>query len=231
MRKATLGLALTIGTAAGVVADSSPTFAQGEPIKFGSVVSATGVGAGLGVNERNGLLLAEKTINAKGGFKGRPIRIIIEDDTSNPDTAVTKVTSDISKLTVKKGGKTRGYYESVACKGKTRPIEVTFLSEAGESKTASRTSTEDISSGRRGGLRSHQGAQGPTYDQLYEEAKRRDIHGRSDMNKEELRRALGDKCGRCWNYSQAVGSDAEPPELCERCLPVVRELPPVQESA
>ncbi|MEV4448343.1 plasmid stabilization protein [Streptomyces mirabilis] len=64
---------------------------------------------------------------------------------------------------------------------------------AGESKTASRTSTEDISSGRRGGLRSHQGAQGPTYDQLYEEAKRRDIHGRSDMNKEELRRALGDK--------------------------------------
>jgi hypothetical protein len=64
---------------------------------------------------------------------------------------------------------------------------------AGESKTASRTSTQDISSGRRGGLRSHQGAQGPTYDQLYEEAKRRDIHGRSDMNKEELRRALGGK--------------------------------------
>ncbi|MEU2736300.1 plasmid stabilization protein [Streptomyces sp. NPDC007095] len=61
---------------------------------------------------------------------------------------------------------------------------------SGESKTASRTSTQDISSGRRGGLRSHQGAQGPTYDQLYEEAKRRDIHGRSDMNKEELRRAL-----------------------------------------
>jgi hypothetical protein len=53
------------------------------------------------------------------------------------DTAVTKVTSDISKLTVKKGGKTRGYYESVACKGKVRPIEVTFLSEAGETKTAS----------------------------------------------------------------------------------------------
>ncbi|QIY99696.1 plasmid stabilization protein [Streptomyces sp. S1D4-11] len=64
---------------------------------------------------------------------------------------------------------------------------------SGESTTASRTSIQDISSGRRGGLRSHQGAQGPTYDQLYEEAKRRDIHGRSDMNKEELRRALGGK--------------------------------------
>ncbi|MEU1301917.1 plasmid stabilization protein [Streptomyces shenzhenensis] len=63
---------------------------------------------------------------------------------------------------------------------------------AGESRTASRTSVEDMSSGRRGGLRSGKGAQGPTYDQLYEEARRRNIHGRSDMNKSELRRALGD---------------------------------------
>jgi len=63
---------------------------------------------------------------------------------------------------------------------------------AGESKTASRTSTQDISSGRRGGLRSGHGPQGPTYDQLYEEAKRRNIHGRSDMNKSELKRALGE---------------------------------------
>lgn len=62
---------------------------------------------------------------------------------------------------------------------------------SGESKTASRTSVEDMSSGKRGGQRSHQGAQGPTYDQLYEEAKRRNIHGRSDMNKSELKRALG----------------------------------------
>ncbi|GLW48696.1 hypothetical protein Stsp02_43580 [Streptomyces sp. NBRC 14336] len=64
---------------------------------------------------------------------------------------------------------------------------------AGESKTASRTSTEDMSSGKRGGQRSGKGAQGPTYDQLYEEAKRRNIHGRSDMNKGQLKRALGNK--------------------------------------
>jgi isoleucyl-tRNA synthetase len=38
--------------------------------------------------------------------------------------------------------------------------------------------------------------------------------------------ALGKKCGRCWNYSEAVGSDGEHPELCERCLPVVRALGP-----
>ncbi|MGW1882584.1 plasmid stabilization protein [Streptomyces sp. NPDC001970] len=62
---------------------------------------------------------------------------------------------------------------------------------SGESETASRTSTQDISSSRRGGLRSHKGAQGPTYDQLYEEAKSRNLEGRSKMNKEELARELG----------------------------------------
>lgn len=61
---------------------------------------------------------------------------------------------------------------------------------AGESKEASPTSLQDMSSGERGGHRSPTGARGPTYAQLYEEAKRRDIHGRSDMNKRQLRRAL-----------------------------------------
>jgi hypothetical protein len=61
---------------------------------------------------------------------------------------------------------------------------------AGESKTASRTSTKDISSGRRGGLRSHSGAGGRTRDQLYEEAKRRNIKGRSTMTKAQLEKAV-----------------------------------------
>ncbi|MEV5320373.1 plasmid stabilization protein [Streptomyces sp. NPDC052687] len=62
---------------------------------------------------------------------------------------------------------------------------------SGESKTASRTSTQDMSSGKRGGQRSGKGSQGPTYEQLYQEAKKRNIHGRSDMNKAQLQRALG----------------------------------------
>lgn len=66
---------------------------------------------------------------------------------------------------------------------------------AGESATASRTSLKDMSSGRRGGKRSHSGAAGPTYDQLYEEARRRGIGGRSDMNKAQLQRALDHKKG------------------------------------
>ncbi|MEV6976878.1 plasmid stabilization protein [Kitasatospora sp. NPDC093806] len=61
----------------------------------------------------------------------------------------------------------------------------------GESKTANRSSTHDMSSGRRGGLRSHRGSGGPTYDQLYNEAKHRNIKGRSKMNKRELAHALG----------------------------------------
>ncbi|RFC77110.1 plasmid stabilization protein [Streptomyces sp. AcE210] len=63
---------------------------------------------------------------------------------------------------------------------------------AGESRTAGKSSTQDMSSGRRGGQRSHSGAEGPTYDQLYAEAQRRNIHGRSSMDKAELRKALGD---------------------------------------
>jgi branched-chain amino acid transport system substrate-binding protein len=87
-----LARALALGAAAAFIAHGSEARAQaGAPIKLGAVLSVTGVGAGLGVNERNGLLLAEKAINARGGHKGRPVRILIEDDTSNPDTAVTKV--------------------------------------------------------------------------------------------------------------------------------------------
>ena len=60
----------------------------------------------------------------------------------------------------------------------------------GESRTKSQTSTDDISSGRRGGLRSHRGAGGRTRDQLYEEAKRKGIAGRSKMTKAQLQRAV-----------------------------------------
>lgn len=62
---------------------------------------------------------------------------------------------------------------------------------SGESRTASRSSTDDISSGRRGGLRSHRGPGGRTRDQLYNEAREKGIKGRSKMNKAELERAVG----------------------------------------
>lgn len=61
----------------------------------------------------------------------------------------------------------------------------------GESRTSSRSSTKDISSGRRGGLRSHRGSGGRTKDQLYQEARRKNIKGRSTMNKAQLEKAVG----------------------------------------
>ena len=62
---------------------------------------------------------------------------------------------------------------------------------AGEAKTSSRTSRQDISSGRRGGLRSGTNREkGRTKEQLYNEAKRMGIDGRSRMNKAQLQRAV-----------------------------------------
>ena len=61
---------------------------------------------------------------------------------------------------------------------------------SGESRTASRSSVKDVSSGQRGGKRSHTGSQGRTKEQLYNEAKKRNIKGRSGMSKAELERAL-----------------------------------------
>jgi hypothetical protein len=61
----------------------------------------------------------------------------------------------------------------------------------GEASESSRTSTRDISSGRRGGIRSRKGEGGRTRNQLYSEAKRKGIKGRSKMNKAQLERAVG----------------------------------------
>ncbi|MGW9431970.1 plasmid stabilization protein [Streptomyces decoyicus] len=63
---------------------------------------------------------------------------------------------------------------------------------SGEARSASKTSLRDPkSAAQRGGERSHSGPQGPTRDQLYEEARKKNVDGRSSMNKEQLRRAVG----------------------------------------
>ncbi|GHK02168.1 plasmid stabilization protein [Streptomyces sp. NPDC001796] len=91
---------------------------------------------------------------------------------------------------IKESARDRGESEGRAKEIAARTVNKE-RARSGESKTASRTSTQDKSSAKRGGQRSGKGSQGQTYDQLYEEAKRRNIRGRSDMNKSELQRALG----------------------------------------
>ncbi|MER7477994.1 plasmid stabilization protein [Streptomyces sp. NPDC126510] len=90
------------------------------------------------------------------------------------------------KDSAKDRGESTGRAEEIAARTVNKE-----RARSGESKTASRTSTKDMSSGKRGGQRSGQGSQGPTYDQLYQEAKRKGVEGRSSMNKSELQRALG----------------------------------------
>jgi hypothetical protein len=90
---------------------------------------------------------------------------------------------------IKEGLVDRGRSEPVATEIAARTVNKE-RARSGESETASRTSTDDISSGRRGGLRSHRGPAGRTRDQLYEEARRRGIEGRSKMSKADLERVL-----------------------------------------
>ncbi|MFE5052908.1 plasmid stabilization protein [Streptomyces sp. NPDC056637] len=92
---------------------------------------------------------------------------------------------------VKESAEERGASKSRAKEIAARTVNKE-RARSGESKTASKTSTQDPkSASQRGGERSHSGAQVPTKDQLYEEAKKRNIDGRSSMNKQELRKALG----------------------------------------
>jgi hypothetical protein len=91
---------------------------------------------------------------------------------------------------VKEGLEERGRDEDTAKEIAARTVNKE-RARSGEADEKSRTSTEDISSGRRGGLRSHRGSGGRTKAQLYNEAKDKGVKGRSKMSKAELERAVG----------------------------------------
>jgi hypothetical protein len=91
---------------------------------------------------------------------------------------------------IKEGLEEHGRPEDVAEEIAARTVNKE-RARAGEARQPSRTSTDDISSGRRGGLRSHTGPGGRTRDQLYEEARHKNIKGRSKMTKAQLERAVG----------------------------------------
>ena len=90
------------------------------------------------------------------------------------------------KAGLKKSGRSEDTAEEIAARTVNKE-----RARAGEAKQKSRSSTHDISSSRRGGLRSHSGSQGRTKEQLYNEAKQKNIKGRSKMNKSQLEKAVG----------------------------------------
>jgi len=109
---------------------------------------------------------------------------------------------------VKKGTKRARQYEHIKrsqksqgrSEGRAKEIAARTVQKerarGGESRQRSRTSTRDISSGRRGGQRSgRSGPRGRTRDQLYNEAKKLNISGRSRMSKRQLQAAVAGKKG------------------------------------
>jgi hypothetical protein len=96
---------------------------------------------------------------------------------------------------IKESGLEQGRSEELAEEIAARTVNKE-RARSGEARERSRTSTQDISSGRRGGLRSGTNrAKGRTRDQLYNEARNLNIEGRSKMNKDELQRAVDRKKG------------------------------------
>ncbi|MCX4726741.1 plasmid stabilization protein [Streptomyces sp. NPDC090052] len=92
---------------------------------------------------------------------------------------------------VKESAEKRGTSESRAEEIAARTVNKE-RARAGEAKSPGKVSTRDPkSASQRGGERSHSGSQGPTRDQLYEEAKKKNVEGRSTMNKQQLRKAVG----------------------------------------
>ncbi len=91
---------------------------------------------------------------------------------------------------IKSGLKKQGSSEDKAEEIAARTVNKE-RARSGESKTKSRSSTQDVSSSRRGGQRSHSGSKGRTKEQLYNEAKQKNIKGRSSMNKSQLAKAVG----------------------------------------
>ena len=91
---------------------------------------------------------------------------------------------------IEEGLEQRGRSKKVAKEIAARTVNKE-RARAGEARQASKTSTNDISSSRRGGLRSHSGSGGRTRDQLYSEAKAKNVAGRSKMTKAQLEKAVG----------------------------------------
>ena len=91
---------------------------------------------------------------------------------------------------IKEGLEDKGRSEDTAEEIAARTVNKE-RARAGEAEQKSKSSVDDISSSRRGGLRSHKGSGGRTRDQLYEEAKKMNIKGRSSMSKDQLEKAVG----------------------------------------
>src|ERR1051326_8182238 len=132
-------------------------------------------------------------LSGAGGYS-RPREQSRREELTMPPRGVKKGTKRARQYEhIKKSEKDQGASESRAEEIAARTVNKE-RARSGESRTRSRTPTQDMSSGRRGGQRSGTSRQkGRTRDQLYNEAKNLNIEGRSSMNKAQLERAVDGK--------------------------------------
>lgn len=126
LARAAAALALA-GSASGLLAQT----AGKEPIRIGLLLSVTGGLASVGLPEREGVLLAQKVINARGGVNGRPIELVSEDDGSSPDAAVSKINALLHTQKVKAIIGPSGIAQTVAVGGITQSQKVPLIAFTG----------------------------------------------------------------------------------------------------
>ncbi len=122
---------LKLISAACIVSCASLAQAQTEPIRIGALLSVTGGLAALGQNQREGVLLAQKIVNERGGVNGRKLEIIVEDDASSPDSAVPKTNALIHTQKVRAIIGPTGIAQSVAIGAITQKLNVPVLAFTG----------------------------------------------------------------------------------------------------
>ena len=123
--------ALVLAVTLAALPASAQTPASGTPIRIGSLLSVTGALAALGQPEREGMLVAQKVLNARGGINGRPLEIVQEDDASSPDSAVSKVNALVFTHKVKAIIGPSGIAQTVAIGGITHNANVPLVAFTG----------------------------------------------------------------------------------------------------
>jgi branched-chain amino acid transport system substrate-binding protein len=118
-------------TGISVILFSIPLSFAAEPIKVGIVLPLTGEKATFGEIERNSFLMALSDINKAGGVKGAEIKLLIEDDTGNPDVARAATEKLISKDNVVMLGGGYGSSETYAIAGVAQQKKMPFLINTG----------------------------------------------------------------------------------------------------
>lgn len=118
---------LATGASPGV-AQTAPS---GEPVRIGALLSTTGGLASVGLPEREGVLLAQKVVNARGGINGRPLEIVLEDDGSSPDSAVAKANALIHTQKVRAIIGPSGIAQTVAIGGITQAQKLPLVAFSG----------------------------------------------------------------------------------------------------